>query len=330
MLLIRRIVTCILLVLAFIFGTIGNGIVIFKNIRCKDRQRQQNNNGNKGRTNYRLLITSLAFCDLLTALTLPAKNFFDINFQDFKMVGYFGCQIVPTIYQITITLSQLILLLISCEHYNIVKHPLTSDHGRSSMVRKLLVSSVSVTIILVAPVCTVKMLYLDIHTKFNVVICDFTSDRLGFIVSFISILYRLILLISIGVFSYKARCCLNQQKLERHFIDNEMRTKRLEKSQNKLLMVVLIFTLFTFPADLFFFVLKLVAFFKLGQSRSSYSTFVVNIIIGFNFYLNCLKSLHCTVNVLFYSKLSFKDLLKKMVPGGGGGSGRNKRLTRSC
>lgn len=325
-LLIRRIVTCTILVFAFIFGSIGNGIVIFK-YGCRGERRpkeRQNSNENKGRTNYHLLITILALCDLITSLTLPVKNFFDINFQNFRIFGYFGCQVVPTIYQITINLSQLILLLISCEHYNIVKHPLTSDHRRSSIVRKLLVLSVSVTVLFVAPTCTIKMLYMDIHTRFNVVVCDFTSDSLGFIVSFISILYRLTLLISIGVFSFKARRCLNQQKHEHHFIDNEMRAKRLEKSQKKLLMVVVIFTLFTFPADLFFFVLKSVAFFQLG-SRSSYSSVVVNVVVGLNFYLNCL-----TVNVLVYSKFSFNDLLKKMIPGKCGGKNRKLRAISRC
>ena len=315
MLFIRRIVTCTILVFAFIFGTIGNGTVIFK-YECQKRRNKErrNNNDNKGRTNYRLLITILAVCDLLTALTLPVKNFFDINLQDFKIFGYFGCQVVPTIYQITITLSQLVLLLISCEHYNIVKNPLTSNHRKSSIIRKLLVSSICVSILFIAPVCVIKMLYMDIHTKFNVVVCDFSSNSLGFVISFVSIIYRLTLLIPIGVYSYKARRCLKQQRRQHYFIDNEMRAKRLEKSQKKLLMVVVIFTLFTFPADLFFFALKLIAFFQLGN-RISYSSAVVNAVIGLNFYLNCLKSLHCTVNVLVYSKFSFKDMLRKMVPG---------------
>lgn len=316
MLLIRRIVTCTILILAFIFGTVGNGTVIFKYgcLRRRKSKERQNNNGSKGRTNYRLLITILALCDLITALTLPLKNFFDINFQDFRIFGYFGCQVVPTIYQIAITISQLILLLISYEHYNIAKHPLTTNRRRSSMVKKLLVLSVSVSILFIAPVCTIRLLYTEIHTRFNFVVCDFTSDSLGFIVSFVNILYRLTLLISIGIFSYKAINCLKQQKLEHHFIDIEVRVKRLEKSQKKLLMVVIMFTLFTFPADLFFFVLKLIAFFRLG-SRSSYSSVVIDIVVGMNFYLNCLKSLHCTVNVLVYSKISFKDFLKKMFPG---------------
>ena len=276
------------LVLIFLFGTVGNSLVIYV-FGWKKRH---------SRKHFEYLLLLLAITDLFASTTIPLLFIYGTVTQ-YKQwhFGYLGCKIILSIFPITVTISQSILVLISFERYKSISDPLGNKMKKLFVYLWLLFTFIT-SILLVSPYAyTLQVVTAE---EYGINTCIPSNE--GFIHLFIYSLGNFIrdfaasvVMVILGIMtakSLKTSCLLlHKREIKKHLVN-------ANKARKMLIVVVCVFNCCVLPLDLF----QVIIYSKF-QLNSFVTKQEFDIIIKCNTFLSILQVANCVANIFIYSKM---------------------------
>lgn len=284
------------LIIVFLFGTSGNGVVIYV-FAWKKR---------KSRRRFESLLLILGVTDFCASLFVPALFMYGTATQ-YKQwhFGYFGCKFITSLFPVSITISQGILVLISFERYKTITNPLGARLSRSFIVNWLL-TIVVIALLLVTPFTYTLQLVND--KKYGINTCIPTKDN--FDVIFLFSLGNIVrdFAATSGMFILNILTAKSLHK-EHMFLNELGMKKRLEnanKARKMLMVVVVVFSICVLPVDVFQAV-----FYTLIEANVNMSKKVYEVFLTSNTFLTILQISNSATNIFIYSRMH-KDFTRNL------------------
>ena len=274
------------LVFIFLLGTVGNSLVIFV-----FGWRKRNN-----RKHFEHLLLLLAITDLFVSIIIPLLFIYGTVTQ-YKQwhFGYVGCKMILSIFPITVTISQSILVLISFERYKSITDPLGARITKTFVYLWLLITLITACF-LVSPYAYTLQVVTDKVYAINT--CVPSNSINLFIYSlgnFIRDFAASVVMIVLGIMTSKSltigNLLLHKQEIKKHLMN-------ANKARKLLIAVVCVFSCCVLPLDLFQFIIYTMYELKIQFTRQGY-----DIIIKCNTFLSILQVMNSAANIVIYSKM---------------------------
>lgn len=262
----------------------GNSLIIYVFAYKKRRQIKR----------FEKFLLLLAVSDLMASLVIPA-SFFYLTATDFKRwdFGETGCRIIPSLLQISITVSHGVLLLISYERYHSLVKPFNSRIGILFIVGWL-VAVVLLSVGLVSP----YMMSLTVRKfdQYNIQTCMPDAQEKINLLMLSSALQVVRDVLAIGAMALLNQRMTHALTKQEHYV-NWRRDKMSQKGRKLLRLVIIIFSSLTLPVDLF----QLVFYSLVMADVNLVSAFVA--LSHLNTVLNILQTSNSMVNIFIYSRM---------------------------
>ena len=279
-----NVVSMSVLVSLLIIGVFGNSLIIYVFAYKKRRQIKR----------FEKFLLLLAVSDLMASLVIP-MSFFYLTATDFKRwhFGETGCRIIPSLLQISITVSHGVLLLISYERYHSLVKPFNSRIG-IFFIAGWLVAVVLLAVGLVSP----YMMSLTVRQfgEYNIQTCMPDAQEKINLLMLSSTLQVVRDFLAIGTMGFLNQRMTHALTKQENYI-NWKRDKMSQKGRKLLRLVIIIFSSLTLPVDLFQLV-----FYSLVMAN-------VNLLPAFealshiNTFFNILQTSNSMVNIFIYSRM---------------------------
>lgn len=282
-------IAMITLSIIFLIGVPGNIFVLYIfGIRRK-----------KCRTRFETLLLLLGVTDCVSMLFIPT-SFFYLTFTKFQVwhFGFIGCKIIPTILQMSVTISQGILVLISYERYHAIVYPFKIGFTNKCVC----VWFVFVFIISIIFVLPYMFSFQIIKNPLdNTEACVPVSESYNLLMasSFMQLSRDLVALSILATLRIRMHKSLTRSVTMATWDRLAISTK----GRKLLKIVVLVFLILTLPEDIF------LVFFYIFGSLFDMSDGLYNKFVDINTFLNILQISNSVVNVFIYSRMHsyFKD-----------------------
>lgn len=283
-----EVLSVILLSIVCLVGTIGNALVIWV-FGWKRR---------KARKRFELLLFILSITDFVASIIVPALFLYGTvtKFQQWHF-GYYGCKFIMSVFPVTVTFSQGILILISYERYKSIKDPFGGPLRRTFIFCWLLLTLL-VALVLVSPyVYAVDLISMDSygvdtcipsHTKFEEIFLYSTGN---FCRDFTATLSMIIL----GTMTNKH---LKTGGLLGGIKVYEKRQKNAMKARSMLIVVVCVFSFCVLPLDLYQVIVYSMYKLNFKIDKPSYA-----IVTKVNTFFTILQIANSATNILIYSRM---------------------------
>ena len=278
-----ELVALVLITAIFLIGIPGNLFVIYV-FGWKQRHR---------RNRFELLLLILGCIDLVSLLLVP-PSFFYLTVTKFRQwhFGKVACKIVPSLLQITVSVSQGMLILICYERYSAIMKPFTNKQISSFRIFAWLCNVIFVSIVFIYPYAYAFELVENDHG----VCCQPRGDRLNYLLasSSLQVLRDLMSATTMAILSHRMNKAL--------YADNDVttwdRAQMTQKSRKVIKTVVIVFTILCLPVDLFH-----LTYYVLVRQNVNLSHVMDSIIVPINTALNVTQISNSVVNVFIYSKM---------------------------
>ena len=279
-----NVVSLSLLVAILIIGVFGNSLIIYVFGYKKRRQI-------KRFENFLLL---LAVVDLIASFVIP-MSFFYLTATDFKRwdFGETGCHIIPSLLQMSITVSHGVLILISYERYHNLVKPFNSRIGKHFIVAWLFFVVV-LSVGLVSPY--MMTLTVQKFEMYNIQTCMPDAGRTD-LVMLSSSLQVIRDFLAIGIMALLNQRMTHALTKQQDYI-NWKRDKMSQKGRKLLRLIIIIFSGLTLPVDLF-----QMAVYSIVSARVSLSPSTFEAVSHINTFLNILQTSNSMVNIFIYSRM---------------------------
>ena len=280
-----NVVSLSILVAIFLIGVFGNSLIIY--VFGYKKQRQI-----KRFENFLLL---LAVVDLTASLVIPT-SFFYLTATNFKRwdFGEAGCRIIPSLLQISITVSHGVLILISYERYHNLVKPFQARIGKLTIAGWIFFI-VALSIGLVLPY--MKTLTVMNFDEYNIQTCIPNTVEMIDILMFSSSLQVLRDVLAIGIMALLNQRMTHALTKQQSYI-NWRRDKMSQKGRKLLRLIIIIFSALTLPVDLF-----QMSIYAIVMSGMNISTTTFQTISHVNTFLNILQTSNSMVNIFIYSRM---------------------------
>lgn len=265
-----------------IIGTVGNAYVVYV-FGIKTRTQR-----------FEYFLVLLAIVDLISSFLVPT-SFLYLTITGFKRwhFGISGCKIIPSLLQISVSVSQGVLLLISFERYHTLKKPFSV---RLSYVKIViwLICVLAVSILLVYPYITTLKVHEDRFNGINTCVPDGRHYKTLLLSALIQVLRDIIALSLMLTFGYIIQKTLTKQ----HKNLTWDRNRFSEKGRKLLRNVIIAFAILTLPVDIF-----QCFFYAMIYAQIKFSPRAFSVILVSNTLLNLLQISNSVVNVFIYSRV---------------------------
>lgn len=265
-----------------IIGTVGNAYVVYI-FGIKTRTQR-----------FEYFLVLLAIVDLISSFLVPT-SFLYLTITGFKRwhFGISGCKIIPSLLQISVSVSQGVLLLISFERYHTLKKPFSM---RLSGVKIIiwLICVLAVSILIVYPYITTLKVREDRFTGINTCVPDGSQYKTLLLSALIQLSRDIIALSLMLTFGYIIQKTLTKQ----HKNLTWDRNRFSEKGRKLLRNVIIAFAILTLPVDIF-----QCFFYAMIYAQIKFSPQAFSVILVSNTLLNLLQISNSVVNVFIYSRV---------------------------
>jgi len=284
-----------ILVAIMIIGVFGNTLIVYV-FGWKRRSRI------KRFENFLLL---LAVVDLVASFVIP-MSFFYLTSTKFKRwdFGETGCRIIPSLLQISITLSHGVLILISYERYHTLVKPFQERIGRLAICIWLLFVIV-LSVGLVAPYMITFTVYES--EAFRIKTCMPDAEKIDYLMlsSFLQVLRDILAIGGMVLLNQRMNHALTKQ----HRNVNWSRDKMSRKGRKLLLRIIIIFSALTIPVDLF-----QATFYSMIMAEVPITQDLYQVLTHVNTFLNIVQTSNSMVNVFIYSRMHDMFQLQWCLP----------------
>lgn len=283
-----QVLCVVLLSCIFFVGVFGNFLVIYI-FGLKPGK------GNQTKR-FETFLIILGIVDLVSSFIIPSTFIYLTltNYQRWDF-GYVGCKVIPPLLQISISISQGVLILISYERYQTIVHPFERRLTTGKIYVWLIVAFL-VSIILAIPYA--MTLDLVDAPNFNVKTCLPRNDSQS-----LQLLSSCIYLCR-DVLSVAAMFCL-YFRMNRHLTKDYVmatwdRPSFSRKGRQLLRTVVIVFVVLTLPFDIF--QVSTLSVFVTDDNETITASIYENLVLV-NTLLQILQIANSVANIFIYSKL---------------------------
>ena len=310
----------ILTVTIFCIGIPGNLFVVYVfGWKNKQKTRRKNSHTDRGGTSrFEFLLLILGCIDLVSLLLVP-PFFFYLTVAKFR-VWHFGevaCKIVPSLLQVTVSVSQGMMVLICYERYSAIVYPFDHKTGISTFrIFAWLCNVVFVSAVFIYPYAYA----FEIRSGEFGPSCEPVSARLNyfFASACLQVSRDMASMLTMIVLSHR----MNRALVRPHDSEDSVvvttttttatamtswdRARMSAKSRKVIKTVVAVFTILCLPVDLFHLV-----YYTLIKVGIPLLPFVDSVIHPVNTLLNIMQISNSAANVFIYSKMHV--FFRKMV-----------------
>ncbi|XP_057289931.1 neuromedin-B receptor-like isoform X1 [Hydractinia symbiolongicarpus] len=278
------VVTMIILTGIFSIGLLGNLLVVYIfGVRSRNNVKR-----------FERFLLMLGFIDLASSVIIPLSFMYltATKFQQWHF-GEIGCKLIPSLLQISITLSQGVLILISYERYHTLVKPFNDPLSRGKIGLWILIV-VALSIFFVLP----YMSTFSVHEnqQYNTKTCAPDSDKTGMSLgsALLQVTRDIIALGVMGFLGFR----MNRTLVKQHDNLTWRREKMSRKGRRLLKLVIIIFSILTLPLDIYQVIFYAVVHSNVHISKKGYE-----IIVMVNTFLNLVQTSNSVVNVFIYSRM---------------------------
>ncbi|XP_066913717.1 neuropeptide Y receptor type 6-like [Clytia hemisphaerica] len=279
-----NLVTMSLLVAIMIIGCFGNSVIIY--VFAYKRREQIKR--------FERFLLLLAVVDLTASLVIPS-SFFYLTATDFRRwdFGETGCRIIPSLLQMSITISHGVLILISYERYHTLVKPFNPRIGRPIILVWLLFF-VFLSIGLMFPY--MKTLTIIVNEHYQIKTCMPDAQRISLLMlsSSLQVLRDIFAIGIMAILNQRMNHALTKQQRDLTW----KREKMSRKGRALLRRVIVIFSGLTLPVDIFQAVFYSLVFAGVPLSKTSFK-----VLSHINTLLNILQMGNSMVNIFIYSRM---------------------------
>lgn len=248
------------------------------------------------RTRFEFLLLILGIIDLISITIVPV-TFFYLTVTKFQAwhFGYTACKVIPSLLQISVTISQGVLVLICYQRYSSIVYPFEQKYLSKKRVVQWLIADVGISIVLAVPYqCSFGI---EVNEELGTKTCaPQVEKRIDFLLaaSTLQIIRDLASASILALLSYRMNHSLTQE-IETTTWDRSMMST---KSRKLIKTVVVVFTVLCLPVDALHF-----TYYVMIATRHYISTEIYQLIIILNTFMNLLQISNAAVNVFIYSKM---------------------------
>jgi len=294
----------------FCIGIPGNLFVIYV---FGWRQRRK-------RCRFKFLLLILGCVDLISLLLVP-PSFFYLTVTKFKVwhFGNIACKILPSLMQVSISVSQGMLVLICYERYSAIVNPFHNKQISTFRIFAWLCNVVFMSVVFIYPYAyTFEVTRADPNKPPS---CQPKSAKSNYLIasSCLQVFRDLLSVITMVILSLK----MNKALVDRNDETSWDRAKMSAKSRKLLRTVVVVFTMLCLPVDLFHIIYYALVQFGFGADLALYTN---TVLIPVNTTLNVLQISNSVVNVFIYSKMHV--FFRKIVVAENSTTGRSTKLRK--
>ena len=282
-------------------GVAGNTLVIYI-FGIKSR---------KQITRFERFLLVLGLIDWISSFMIPL-SFLYLTVTDFRdwHFGYGGCKVIPSLLQVSVTISQGVLIAISYERYHTLVNPFNdklSKYKLATWASFVLLMA----FVLVAPYMETMKVHEDQYYRKKTCAPDNNMYDIIMLSASLNLFRDIVALCIMSFIGYR----INQALIKQHDKLTWEREKMSRKGRKILRMVIIVFAVLTIPVDLF-----QVVYYAVILSGISISPECFNIIVSVNTILNIVQTANSVVNVFIYSRvhqtfrLSSCEIWKKRRP----------------
>lgn len=283
--------TATMLVLLFFIGTIGNALTIWVFMIKKKRKRKR----------FELLLSVLAITDLFSSIFIPLLFLYGTltKYKRWDM-GYLGCKLISSLFPVSVSLSQGILILISYDRYRSMSNPF-GNPIRGTFIGAWIAISLAISCVLSLPYY--HALELVSSPEYGINTCAPSPAKLDHIhlYSCGNILRDIIATVALVVLGVLTNRSLksNQSTLFSSLSAFNKRQRNANKARKMLIVVACVFSLCVVPLDLFQFMVYTLVKLQVNISGSTYEG-----IIKANTLLMVLQVANSSTNFIIYSRMN--------------------------
>lgn len=278
-------ISIVVMIFLLCIGITGNFLVICV-FGCRKKSR---------RTRFEVLLLILAIIDLIS-ITIVPLTFLYLTTTKFKSwdFGYTGCKFIPSLLQISITLSQGVILLICYERYCAIVHPFQHRFPSKRTIALWLIMCAIISILSTLPYQISFDIVKDprrgikkcIPKVFEYHDMLIASSTLWILRDFASALILVVL-------SYQMHHSLSR-KVEVVKREQTM----FSRSRKIITAVVVIFTTLCLPVDVYSLIYNVFV-----KTTTYFGPDTYRYLITANTFLNLIQASNAAVNVFIYSKM---------------------------
>lgn len=288
------VINIIFVVAILIIGVVGNSMIVYF-IGWKKRRRIQRFEG---------FLLMLGVIDLMASIFIPLSFLYltATNFERWDF-GIVGCKMIPPLLQVSITLSQGMLIIISYERYHTLVKPFNERIKKTTIACWLLIVLV-VAVLIIIPYMSAFKIY---RTTETIQFCQ-PYDPTGHLFMTSSTLHLtrdIIAIVIMGLLNNRMSHALTKQHDELTW----KREKMSQKGRRLLRRVFVIFITLTVPVDLY-----QVVYYALYMGNVPFTDEVVVATRIANTFLNIVQASNSVVNVFIYSRMHYIFHLECCVP----------------
>ena len=283
--------TATMLVLLFFIGTIGNALTIWIFMIKKKRKRKR----------FELLLSVLAITDLFSSILIPLLFLYGTltKYKRWDM-GYLGCKLISSLFPVSVSLSQGILILISYDRYRSMSNPF-GNPIRGTTIGAWVAISLAVSCALVSPYY--YALELVSSPMYGINTCapsPYKFDHI-YIYSCGNILRDVIATVALVVLGVLTNRSLKskQGNLFSNLSAFNKRQRNANKARKMLIVVACVFSFCVVPLDLFQVLVYTLVKLRVNIDASTY-----DIILKANTLLIILQVANSSTNFIIYSKMN--------------------------
>ena len=283
--------TAVMLLLLFFIGTIGNVLTIWVFMIKKKRKRKR----------FELLLSVLAITDLFSAIFVPLLFLYGTltKYNRWDM-GYLGCKLISSLFPVSVSLSQGILILISYDRYRSMSNPFGSPI-RGTFIIVWIATSFVISCALVSPYY--YALELVSSPAYGINTCAPSPYKFNqyYIYSCGNILRDVIATVALIVLGIMTNKSLKSKQgtLFSSLSAFNKRQRNANKARKMLIVVACVFSVCVIPLDLF-----QVLVYTMIKLRVNISSVTYDGILKVNTFLLILQVANSSTNFIIYSKMN--------------------------
>ena len=280
-----------MLVFVMVIGVTGNTVVIYVFGISRRKKR------------FDRFLLALGILDFLSSILIPL-TFLYLTATRYKRwdFGEIGCKVIPTLLQITVSVTQGVLIMISYERYHSIVNPFQEKVSHFMLIT-LFCTVLSLSIILAVPYMMTFHILVNFDHGIKTCTPDGSKTKLLMAASSLQ-LTRDVIAISFMEF-FRQRISKSLLKTQSH---SSWDCKReTQKGRKILFIVIIVFSSLTLPLDIFQFIFYLFVNF----STTTLNSKTYEVFITVNTILNLIQMSNSVVNVFIYSRMHKNFNLKQ-------------------
>ncbi|XP_065645374.1 probable G-protein coupled receptor 34 [Hydra vulgaris] len=272
-----------MLVFVMVVGLTGNTVVIY--VFGVNRKKKR----------FERFLLSLGILDFLSSLIIPS-TFLYLTVTGYKRWDFskIGCKIIPTLLQISVSVTQGFLIMISYERYHSIVNPFKKKISQLKLIL-LFCIVLLVSFTLAIPYMMTFNILIDLEHGVNTCAPDGSKMNLSMIASSLRLLKDFVAISFMEFFRQR----IKHSFLKVHTNSSWNKERETQKGRKILYTVIIVFSALTLPLDIFHFIYYMLS--KFASSILNAKAYSVLMVV--NTILNLFQMANSVVNVFIYSRL---------------------------